>query len=51
MLNKFLGYILFWKKSEPGANFNLRMMHGINRVSILMFIVALIVIITRLLKN
>lgn len=30
------------------SNFNLRMMHGINKVSIIMFSICLIVIITRL---
>lgn len=43
--------MLFWKKSDTTANFNLRMMHGINRISILMFMLALLVIITRLLTN
>ncbi|MCC5935988.1 MAG: hypothetical protein JJU34_01785 [Lunatimonas sp.] len=34
-----------FKKSDPDSrpNFNLRMMHGINKISILMFLAALIV--------
>ena len=51
MLKKFIGYMLFWKKSDTTANLNLRMMHSINRISILMFMLALLVIITRLLTN
>lgn len=49
MLKKFLFYITFWKKrnpDEPSSGY-LRMMHGINRISILMFIVAVIVMIFR----
>lgn len=39
---------LFGKK-DPGApsNFNLKMMHGINKISIIMFMIALIVMIVR----
>jgi hypothetical protein len=38
-----------FKKPDPDAptSFNLRMMHGINKISILMFLVALIVMLTR----
>lgn len=38
-----------FKKPDPNkpANFNLRMMHGINKISILMFLFALIVMLTR----
>lgn len=45
MIEKFLSYLLFWKKSKAtgsSASFNLRMMHGINRISILMFVLALV---------
>lgn len=44
MLQKFLSYITFWKKPEDGEkpSFNLRMMHGINRISILVFILAVL---------
>jgi hypothetical protein len=46
---KFLSYINIFGKKQPGAkgNLNLQMMHGINRISIFMFIVAIIVIILR----
>lgn len=39
---------LFGKK-DPNApsNFNLKMMHGINKISILIFLMAVIVMITR----
>jgi hypothetical protein len=42
-----LGY--FFRKKDPSrpTNFSLKAMHSINKISILMFIVALIVIITR----
>jgi hypothetical protein len=42
-----LGY--FFRKKDPSrpTNFSLKAMHGINKISIIMFIVALIVIITR----
>jgi hypothetical protein len=33
------------------SNFNLRMMHGINKVSIIMFSICLIVILTRLITR
>lgn len=48
MWRKFLSYITFWRKGQNKTeNFNLRVMHGINRVSILMFLIALIVLIVR----
>jgi hypothetical protein len=48
MWRKFLSYITFWKKSQNKTDsFNLRVMHGINRISILMFLVAMIVLIIR----
>ncbi|WKK79865.2 DUF6728 family protein [Marivirga arenosa] len=39
---------LFGKK-DPDApnNFNLKMMHGINKISIVMFLIALIIMVTR----
>ncbi len=44
-----MSYLMFWKKNQnPTANRNLKIMHGINRISILMFLVAIIVIILRL---
>ncbi|XOV95213.1 MAG: DUF6728 family protein [Bacteroidota bacterium] len=42
-----LGY--YFRKKDPNRkpDINLRMMHGINKIAIIMFLVALIVIITR----
>ncbi|WP_409079675.1 DUF6728 family protein [Salibacter sp.] len=43
--SKFLNYLnpaSAFKKSES-QNFNLKMMHGINRISILLFIICLII--------
>ncbi len=42
-----LGY--FFRKKDPNRpnNFNLRMMHGVNKISIIMFLIALTVIIAR----
>ena len=39
----------FFRKKDPSrpSNFNLKMMHGINKISILIFLVALIIIISR----
>ncbi|ADR20039.1 hypothetical protein MATR_23540 [Marivirga tractuosa] len=49
-LGAVLGYFkrLFGKK-DPNApsNFNLKMMHGINKISIVMFLIAVIVMVTR----
>ena len=46
-----LGY--FFRKKDPDRpkNFNLKMMHGVNKLSILMFLVALTVIIYRFLTR
>lgn len=46
------GYLLFWKKQPqvegvPESKY-LKMMHGINRISILMFLIALIILIVKL---
>ncbi len=45
----FSYFTRIFKKSDPNkpTNFNLRMMHGINKISILMFLFALIVMLTR----
>ena len=42
-----LGY--FFRKKDPNApkNFNLKVMHGINKISIIMFLIALTVMIVR----
>jgi len=45
----FYYFIRVFKKKDPNApdSFNLRMMHGINRISIIMFLICLIVMIVR----
>ncbi len=47
---KILGYITFRKPGpdEP-TSFNLKVMHGINKVSIFMFLIALILMMVKLL--
>ena len=39
----------FFRKKDPGrkTNFNLKMMHGINKISIIMFLVGLIYLISK----
>jgi hypothetical protein len=52
MLKKIWSYISFKKQPEFGQEDKsyLRMMHGINRISILMFIVGIIVVLLKILK-
>ncbi len=42
-----LGY--FFRKKDPSrpTSFNLRMMHGINKISILMFLIAIVIFIIK----
>ncbi len=42
-----LGY--FFRKKDPNrpSNINLKMMHGVNKISMLIFLICVIVIITR----
>lgn len=49
VINKIFGYINIFKKKEAHAptSLNLRFMHGINRISILMFLAAVIYMIVR----
>lgn len=51
LLKKFLQYLnpKNWFRSE-GENFDLRAMHGINKISILMFLIALCVMLYRWLR-
>ncbi len=46
-LGPVLGY--FFRKKDPNhkPNFNLRMMHGINKISMLMFLVGILFIIIK----
>ena len=47
IFQKLISYLTFRKQTEVKSTFNLRMMHGMNRISILMFAVALCVILVR----
>ena len=47
IFKKILSYLTFRKQEGSKSNLNLRMMHGMNRISILMFAVALCVILVR----
>lgn len=46
-----LGY--FFRKKDPSrpSNFNIKVMHGINKISIIMFLIALTVIIIRFISR
>lgn len=45
--NEVLGY--YFRKKDPSrpSSFNLKMMHGINKISLLLFLICVIVIIAR----
>jgi hypothetical protein len=47
IFKKILSYLTFRKQEGSKSNLNVRMMHGMNRISILMFAVALCVILVR----
>ncbi len=50
MWKKLLHYanpLTLFRKSEGQGNINLKLMHGINRISILMFLMALIVMMVK----
>ena len=45
---KIIGYITFRKPNpEDPSNFNLKMMHGINKISIFMFLICLIMLMVK----
>jgi hypothetical protein len=46
-LGEVFGY--FFRKKDPSrpTNFNLRMMHGINKISIIMFLIGIIFVIVK----
>lgn len=46
-------FIRVFKKPDPNApnSFNLRMMHGINRISIVMFLICVVIMIFRALTR
>ena len=43
----------FFRKKDPNrpTNINLKMMHGINKISIIMFLICLIVIVSRFISR
>jgi len=49
MIKKIVSYLTFWKKDEANetANFNLKAMHKVNKISIFMFLIAVIFIIVK----
>lgn len=48
VLNKIWSYITFRKPAEGApSSFNLRVMHGINKISILMFLAGILFLIIR----
>lgn len=46
MKQKLIDYLFFWRpnKENNTTNFNLKVMHGINKISILMFLLAVVFI-------
>jgi len=50
-LGEVFGY--FFRKKDPSrpSNFNLKMMHGINKLSILMFLIGIVFLIIKNLIN
>lgn len=53
IFKKIMSYLTFKKQVDNGQklSFNLRAMHGMNRISILIFFVAIIVMIIRIVKS
>ncbi|MFN5889754.1 MAG: DUF6728 family protein [Bacteroidota bacterium] len=49
IFKKIWSYLTF-KKQEGPSNLNIKVMHGINRISILMFLVAVVVMVVRFCK-
>lgn len=47
-LGPLFGYFFRKKDTSRPRNINVRIMHGVNKISILMFLVALIVMIVRM---
>ena len=43
-------FLYFFRKKDPNnrPNFNLRMMHGVNKISIIMFLVGVVVLLVKL---
>ncbi len=52
VFNKILGYLLFRKKAKDApSSINLSLMHGINRISIFMFLIGMILLAIKLLNR
>jgi hypothetical protein len=49
IVKKLISYLTFRKQDGPQSSY-LKMMHGINRISILMFLMAIIVMLVRFCK-
>ncbi len=49
--NKIWGYLTFRKNKSGEGNINIRMMHGINKISILLFTVGMIVLLIKILTK
>lgn len=49
IVKKIISYLTFRKQEGPKSSY-LKMMHGINRISILMFLIAVIVMLVRFCK-
>jgi hypothetical protein len=47
IFNKIWGYITLKKDTENPDNVNIKMMHGINKISLIMFLFALVVLIVK----
>ena len=45
IFKKIWGYVTFKRNSGTDKNLNLKVMHGINKISILMFLVGMLVLI------
>ena len=50
--NQILTY-LYLRKRDPNdpRNINIKMMHGMNRISLFMFVIAIVVIVVRLFRH
>jgi len=48
---KIWGYLTFKKNKSGDGNINIRMMHGINKISILLFTVGLMVLLIKCLTK
>ncbi|MFB6305471.1 MAG: DUF6728 family protein [Flavobacteriales bacterium] len=53
LINKFIGYLNITKlfKKDSTNNLNTRFMHGINRISIFMFLICLMIMLFRFLAG